>query len=595
MENTMYNPFVMPFAFGVVILFLNLIIGYTSWLYNLSKQQRRQVRLHIISWSTLAAIWECIRECLLHRNIFKRNPVLGYMHCSLAFGWFLLILVGKFEASAYSGQFWTNPWLAIFFRYFEDTSKIFPHKEVYTFLMDFLLSVILSGLLLAMIKRFKSRLMGLHKATKHTPSDRIALISLWCIFPLRLLAESITAGTHFNGGFLTQSLGNMLIPISAHADPFWWAYSVALCLFFIFMPFTRYMHIFTEVLLIFLRKWGIVEEDKKTGYTDFELNACSRCGICIDVCQLNTDTNINDMQAVYFIRDIRERLINHQIIDNCLLCNRCVNVCPVGIDSTKIRQIYRDKKFFDNKTYYDYINLSDCKNQNKQQAKVIYYAGCMSHLTPTIPEAMKKIFTKAQEDFIYVDEHKNMCCGRPLRQQGFIKQADTLVDKNTQLFNSFNAEILVTSCPICFNSFMNDYKSLNMKVMHHTQYINMLIEQGKLKILHSNHTYTYHDPCEISRGKYTIIDEPRNVLNKAGKLLPVQMEKENSLCCGGSLGDTVLDVKQVQTIRDNTLKVLTQNNPDFVVTSCPLCKKTFSQGKYSNIEIKDIAEIISLS
>ena len=39
------------------------------------------------------------------------------------------------------------------------------------------------------------------------------------------------------------------------------------------------MHIFTELLLIYFRKIGVKEETVKTGYTYFELNACSRCGV----------------------------------------------------------------------------------------------------------------------------------------------------------------------------------------------------------------------------------------------------------------------------------------------------------------------------
>lgn len=594
MDTTMYNPFVMPFAFGVVILFLNLIISFVTWLYNLSKTQRKQVGRHIISWRTLAAIWECLRECLLHRNIFKRNPVLGYMHCSLAFGWFLLIIVGKFEASTYSGSFFTNPWLAIFFRYFEDPSRIFPHKELFTFLMDFLLAVVLSGLLLAVIKRFYSRLMGLKKATRHTPSDRIALISLWCIFPLRLVAESLVAGYRNNGGFLTQSLGNLLAPFNLPIDPIWWAYSIALCLFFIFMPFTRYMHIFTEILLIFLRKWGVVEEDKKTGYTDVELAACSRCGICIDVCPLNTAAKINDTQSVYFIRDIRDNVISHRIINDCLLCNRCVEACPVGIKSTKIRQIYREKKSFENKQYYDYLNpaATGSTTSGNKSPKVLYFAGCMSHLTPGIIDSMKKIFKAAGEDFVFVDEDKNICCGRPLRQQGFLDQANTLMAKNVQLFNSYNAEILVTSCPICYNSFKTEYKDLNIKVMHHTQYINMLIEEGRLQVNHSDKTFAYHDPCEISREENRIFEEPRNILRAAGTLLPLTNEKADALCCGSSLGNTVLSTEQIEDIRNQAMDVLTKDNPDYIVTSCPLCKKTFKKGLRNGPEVKDIAEII---
>ncbi|MDL2240018.1 4Fe-4S dicluster domain-containing protein [Bacteroidales bacterium OttesenSCG-928-K22] len=586
----MYNPFVVPFAFGVIILFTNLAIAYIAWVNHLDKEQKRHIRKNIISFKTLAAIWEAFRECLFHRNIFKKNPILGYMHLSLSFGWLILILVGHFEAQVYEGSVLVNPWLAIFFRFFED-GRDYPFKETFTFFMDLLLCFVLSGLLLAFFKRMRSKFLGMKKTTKHTPSDRIALISLWCIFPFRLLAESSTAAIHHNGGFLTQSLGNLLafLPVEKFVMPLWWAYSIALCLFFVFMPFTRYMHIFTEVLLVFLRKWGIVESQKHTGYTDTEINACSRCGICIDVCQLNTDAGINNVQSVYFIRDARDLSLNRHVVNNCLFCNRCVQACPVGIETTMIRQIYRYKQGNENIPFYEYIDTKKY-TANKESAPVLYFAGCMTHLTPGIIDSMKNIFEKAGERFIFIDEDKNICCGRPLRQQGFFEQAEILKDKLATIIKDSGSEVLVTSCPICYKSFVKEY-NLDIKVLHHTQYIKELIDKGLIKLSKQDTTFVYHDPCEISRGS-NIYKEPRAILDLLGTLQSSENEKDDALCCGGSLANTELDPEQAAAIACQTLNVLTKNNPDCVVTSCPLCKKTFNKNNKTT-NILDISEIVS--
>lgn len=99
--------------------------------------------------------------------------------------------------------------------------------------MDFLLLIILSGLALAIIKRFRSKILGLKKATKHIIYDKIALSALWLIFPLRLLAESSTAALVQNGGFLTGGLGSLFPQQFAQAIelPLWWAYSISLFVF----------------------------------------------------------------------------------------------------------------------------------------------------------------------------------------------------------------------------------------------------------------------------------------------------------------------------------------------------------------------------
>lgn len=583
-----FHPFIIPFCVGTIILFVILLVFFLRWLFLLDKKQRNIVLKNIISLKSCKAIIETIRECLFHHNIFKINPILGYMHLSFAFGWFLLIVIGKIETTFYSQTFWDEPWLAIFFRYFENTDVSFKGVTIFTFLMDFCLLFILSGLLLAFIKRFYSKIVGLKKTTKHTLINRIALSALWCIFPLRLLAESVTAGLKNNGGFLTQSLGNILsfLPLELLQIPLWWLYSIALCVFFIFLPFTRYMHIFTEILLIFLRKWGVTETNNKTGFTEIELNACSCCGICIDVCPLNTEANINDVQSVYFIKDARNRIVNEHVINNCLMCGRCTKVCPVGLDSTKIRQIYRKKHEYEQENYFQFIND---KPNIQPYADVIYFAGCMTHLTNNIIVAMKNIFNAANVKYWFIDEDKTICCGRPLIQQGFDKQANTLKEKNIQLILQSGIKTLITSCPICFQSFTKEY-NLDIEILHHSQYIERLIKSGKLKVNKSTLKTAYHDPCELGRG-CNIYEAPRNVLNTVTELVPTALEKENSLCCGYNLANTALELDNQMKIKNKTYQNLTANNPDVVATACPMCKRAFQHG--TNAQIKDIAELVN--
>ncbi len=43
-------------------------------------------------------------------------------------------------------------------------------------------------------------------------------------------------------------------------------------------------------------------------------------------------------------------------------------------------------------------------------------------------------------------------------------------------------------------------------------------------------------------------------------------------------------------IKNNVLDYFLSYNPDYIVTSCPLCKKTFSRS--NSLPIKDIAEIV---
>ena len=89
---------------------------------------------------------EVVCESLLHRRIFRVNPLLGYMHMSLAFGWFLLIAAGWIETMAYLGLRYVPLQGHVFFRYFATN---LDHKPFFDFLMDLLLLFVLSGVALA--------------------------------------------------------------------------------------------------------------------------------------------------------------------------------------------------------------------------------------------------------------------------------------------------------------------------------------------------------------------------------------------------------------------------------------------------------------
>ena len=459
--------------------------------------------------------------------------------------------------------------------------------------MDGLLLYVFLGLTMAIIKIFWSKVLGMRRTTKHTLVDRFAKFSLWMIFPMRLLAESVTACLYGNGGFFTQAVGNLFDPMIVRGmeTSVWMLYSLMLGVFFVTMPFTRYMHIFTELLLIYFRKIGVREEAVKTGYTLFELNACSRCGVCISGCPIDKVLENHEIQSVYLVRSLRNQERGSRlkmIADNCLMCDRCVVDCPVGIDLSALRRQTRAKGVIDTTGNYKY--LDNKRTPFNAIGRVAYFGGCMSHLTPGITESMERIFTAAGQKYWYMDKLSTICCGRPLQQQGFTNQAAELRQKNTELIEKSGATMLVTSCPICYQSFKKEY-NLNIPVVHHTEYIDMLIKQGRIKVRHDDRKVSYHDPCELGRG-CGIYDEPRNVLSAVTNLQRTRYQREKSVCCGFNLGDTRLSIEEQTKIRNASLENLTSKPVDAIVTACPMCKKAF-QHATNDYPVRDIAEVVA--
>ena len=165
-----------------------------------------------------------------------------------------------------------------------------------------------------------------------------------------------------------------------------------------------------------------------------------------------------------------------------------------------------------------------------------------------------------------------------------------MIEKNTELIKKSYAKRLVLSCPICYKVFKEEYHLEGIEVLHHTQYINELIENDKLNIDRSDKRYAYHDPCELGRA-FGVYDEPRNVIDNIGLLTQGKSDKDMSVCCGGSLGSLTMSLEERDMITKNSIKDLTLNQPDEIVTACPLCLKTFA--RLAPIEVKDIAEIVT--
>lgn len=589
-----YADFCIPFIVGATVMFAVIAIKYVTWLRRLPKSDLMLIAKGIATPRTLGAVWEVVRESLLHRRIFRVNPLLGYMHMSLAFGWFLLIEVGWIETVAYLGLRWVPLQGHVFFKYFMPMNGITGHKPLFDLVMDLLLLFVLSGVALAWFKRFRSRSLGMKRTTKHVLFDRVALSALWFIFPARLVAESITSALYGGGSFLTGGIGAGLaatVPPEALAmayEPAWWFYSCALGVFFVAMPFSRYMHIFTEIPLIFLRHYGLRPEDKEKSYDNFELQACSRCGICIDPCQLQSQLGINDVQSVYFLRDRRYAMLQQKIANNCLMCGRCEQVCPVGINLNTLRLNSRaTMRNIPNERRYNYLGGLD---RSQGEGRVGYFAGCMTLLTPKTLTAMQRIFDAAREPVWWADKEGGVCCGRPLKLSGEVDSAQKMIDYNKELFRRHGITTLVTSCPICLRVFREEYNLEGIEVLHHSEYILRLMRQGRLSVKYSAATFTYHDPCELGRGS-GIYDQPRAVIEAVGQLLEPAHTREDALCCGSSVANTAINDAQQLTIARGVAQELDETGAETVVTSCPLCKKAIMRG--ATHRVADLSEIVA--
>lgn len=597
-----YHDFVLPFMIGMIFLLAYLAIGIIRVIIQLPAQDRKKFFISLINprlW--VLNLKDIICDVLLHTKIWKRKPLLGYMHSSIAFGWFMLIVLGHIETWMFVPDRLSTFYYPVFFRFFVMETDHTIGGSFFFFMMDFFLLIVLSGVFLAMFKRIRSRIFGMRRTTKNQWPDRVAMYCLWAIFPVRLLAESFTAGIA-GGSFLTRPmywLFSNFLSNTYHILPTWWVYSSLLGTFFLLLPFTRYMHIPTEAFLIVLRNAGIKVTHPRNGYTTAEIYSCSNCGMCIDACPMMSQKKNLRYATVYFNRLLRRRnwARCEESADKCLMCGKCVAVCPVGVDSCNIKQSLRRQRAVPAESDYTYFSTYTAPaipESNAEAAgskgRVLYYAGCMTQLTPVISKSVTKVLENAGIEYSFMDKDGGICCGRPLILAGRNSQAEEMIRRNTELILASGADTLLLSCPICYKVFREQYSLGNIRIVHYTEYFDELIKGGRISVRNSGEKIVYHDPCELGRG-CGIYRQPRNVLQAAGELVEAEKHGDESICCGGSLGSLTLSYEDRTDITRHALDNLMYASPEKIVTACPLCLKTFSP--YSPKKVTDFAEIVA--
>jgi len=303
----------------------------------------------------------------------------------------------------------------------------------------------------------------------------------------------------------------------------------------------------------------------------------------VESCQLKSSLGHGNIVPAYFLRGLKKDREDMQAVNECMLCGRCQQVCPVGIHVNDIRIQRRD--LLNKQVVFNYPYLPP---PDHQKADVVYFAGCMTHLTPGIKRSVENILKAAGIHYLFLDKEGGICCGRPLQIAGLWDSARQLVESNQRLIRQSGARLLLTSCPICLKVFREEY-DLRIPVMHHSQYLVQLIEAELINVAFSSREVSYHDPCELGRG-CGIFEEPRQLISRIAGLQEITAGREKSLCCGGSLGGLSLSFQERKRLASDALKQLLAGQPDLLITACPLCKKTFQP--LSPVGVMDIAEFL---
>lgn len=207
-------------------------------------------------------------------------------------------------------------------------------------------------------------------------------------------------------------------------------------------------------------------------------------------------------------------------------------------------------------------------------SNTLYYPGCMlKNVMTTEQENYKKIFNKLGIDFIMMP-NKEVCCGSPVINAGYKKDAKILAKKNYDLFKKHNITRIITPCPGCYNMFQNEYPELLREWDIEVEYATTTIlrELKKIKLNNSlpKEIVSYHDPCHL--GRYSeIYNEPREIIKLlGGELKEMKHNRNNAICCGAGAG---MRANYPEIAKDIAKKRMSEKPKDaeWVLTPCGLC------------------------
>ncbi len=380
--------------------------------------------------------------------------------------------------------------------------------------------------------------------------------------------------------------------------------------------------------------------------------SCTECGRCQDLCPAhNTGKPLNPRRIVH---DIKVNLMdngaalkkgdrgivpligpqgegsNHEdALWSCTTCGACTSVCPVLIEQMpKIikmrRHLVQEKARFPEELLNLFENMEQRSNpwgiapsdRGKWAAKLgerpfkageteyLFFVGCAGSFDSRakhVTVALATILDKAGVSWGILGREEQ-CCGDSVRRLGNEFVFDKMAKENVALFQERGVTRIVTQCPHCFSTLKNDYRQygLEVEVLHHSELIAKLVEQGKLKLPKQadQGKIVFHDSCYLGRHNDTF-EAPRSVIKAATGKAPAELERnrENGFCCGAGGGRMWMEEQIGSRINLERVKEALKQEPDTLCVSCPYCMTMMEDGlkdeSCEKVRVKDIAEVMA--
>jgi len=189
------------------------------------------------------------------------------------------------------------------------------------------------------------------------------------------------------------------------------------------------------------------------------------------------------------------------------------------------------------------------------------------------------------------------CVRRVGNEMLFQQLAAGLVDR----LNTLGVKRIVCCDPHALNSLRNEYPEFggHYELVHHTQLIDELLAQGRIRVNATLQRVIYHDPCYLGRhnGEF---NAPRAILARLSSDTPLEfaLAREKAMCCGAGGGRMWMEETIGKRINITRVEQALDLQPKTIATACPYCAVMVGDGLGAvqgggATASRDIAELVA--
>ena len=387
----------------------------------------------------------------------------------------------------------------------------------------------------------------------------------------------------------------------------------------------------------------------------FDTDACTICGRCTSVCPANTTGKPLDPREIVLklgtvasmsatppqsppvgvdagitvTSDNVFQLITPEELWACTTCRACDEICPADIEIVdKILDMRRYLSLmeadFPSELGKSYVSMENSSNpygvdQNTRgdwtdaldfdvkrldepgvTAEYLMWVGCAGSFDDrnrNVTIATAKLLHRAGIDFGILGS-KELCTGDPARRTGNEYVFQGLALQNIETLNDLGVDKIVTQCPHCFNTLGNEYPQFGgeYEVMHHSELLSSLVEDGRLTPTSSGETIVFHDPCYLGRYNDTFL-APRTIVEATGIKVEMVRNGTNSFCCGAGGGKFWFEEHTGKKVNIERTQEAVSTDAEVIATGCPFCYVMLDDGVKEigvdeQVVVQDIAMLL---